>query len=83
MAVTQDEYDINKYSELIKMDDEIVILRREIVKTTSSKLDAGVITSTDYLTELYAKQQAELNLKSHKIELIKAKIQYKTTLGDM
>ncbi|NTV46588.1 MAG: TolC family protein [Chlorobiales bacterium] len=82
VSVKHDLSDIEKIETLIKMDEEIISLRQKIVKQSSSQLDNGVITATDYLTELTAKTQAELMLQTHKIQLVRAKVQYLTKMGE-
>jgi hypothetical protein len=73
--------DIQKYKDLLVKDKEAIALREKIVKAYASQLENGVITSTEYLTELNAKAQAEVNMKYHKILLAKAQIDYLTTKG--
>jgi len=46
-------------------------------------LDNGIITSTDYLTELNAESKAKLDLEVHKIQLIKAMLEYQAAIGDL
>lgn len=75
--------EVRKYEEMIKRDNEIIDLRKKIVKAYSSQLDNGVITSTEYLTQVNEAAKASLNLKTHKIELIKAKLNYVAALGDL
>jgi outer membrane protein TolC len=74
---------ITKAAKLIIGDEEIIGLRKKITTESSSQLDHGVITSTEYLSNLNAESQAELNLEIHKIQLIKAKIDYQATLGNL
>ncbi|NOX48461.1 MAG: TolC family protein [Chlorobi bacterium] len=74
--------EIRKVEELIKRDKEIIVLRERISKASSSQLDNGVITSTEYLTEINAEAGAKLNMTTHKIQLEKAKIDYRASLGD-
>jgi len=73
--------DIRKLQSLIEKDNELIELRDKIVKTYSSQLDNGVITSTEYLTEVNNQLQARLTMESHKIQLIQAKINYLTLTG--
>ena len=75
--------DIRKFEEIIKRDEEIITLRERISKASSSQLDNGVITSTEYLTEINAEASAKLNLTTHKIQLEKAKIDYSASLGNL
>lgn len=81
IACEKDISEINKFELLIQKDREIIELKTKIKETASSQLTNGVITSSDYLTELNAETQAKLNLETHKIQLIKAKVNYLTTIG--
>ena len=62
-------------------DKDIISLREGITKSAAAQLDMGVITSTDYLIELRAEQQARLNLKTHEIQLEQAKAEYSLITG--
>jgi outer membrane protein TolC len=73
--------DIAKNEDLIKSDNEIITLRESIVKTSSSQLENGIITATEYLTEMNNLSQAKVNLQTHMIELVKTKVDYLTLKG--
>ena len=45
------------------------------------RLENGVITSTDYITELNAEMQARIQLDMHRIQLEQARIDYLTAKG--
>lgn len=75
--------EIKKYNDLIKKDIEIIELRKKILKTSSSKFDNGVITSSDYIEDVNAETQAQINLQTHKIQLIISKINYLTSIGKL
>jgi outer membrane protein TolC len=75
--------EIRKFEEFINRDAEIILLREKITKSISSQLDNGVITASEYLTELNAESKAKLDLEKHKIELAKAKLNYNATLGNL
>jgi outer membrane protein TolC len=72
----KDLSDIRKYDDLIKKDEEIVALRKKIAGTTSVQLDDGVITATEYTTELNALTQSQMNLQLHKIQRQMAILSY-------
>jgi len=72
---------IQSLQQQLALDDEIISLRQEIVKSAAAQLENGVITSTDYLIELLAEQQARLNLKTHEIQLEQAKAEYLLITG--
>ena len=75
--------EIRKIEEMISRDLQIIELREKISKSTSSQLDNGVITSTEYLTELNAESKSKLYLQAHKIQMVKAKLDYKATIGNL
>jgi outer membrane protein TolC len=75
--------EISKAEELISRDKELIELREKISKSVSSQLDNGIITSSQYLTEINAEASARLDLESHKIQLIKAKLDYQAVLGNL
>lgn len=83
IALNNKMAEINKFEAFISHDGEIISLRENITKSLSSQLENGVITSTEYLTELNAESKARLDLEKHKIELAKAKLDYNATLGKL
>jgi len=74
---------IRKSERLIKRDTEIIELRVKISAASSSQLENGIITSTEYITELNAESKAKLDQEVHRIELVKAKLEYQSTLGNL
>ena len=82
IAAQKNLSEIDKLQELIKLDHEIIALRKKVTQQLSSQLDNGVVTSSEYLTELNAEHQAALTLESHKIQLIKAQKDYRITIGE-
>ena len=83
VALSSNLSEINKYKSLIETDNQIIQLRSEITKTSSSQLDNGVVTPTDYLSDVNAELQARLNQKTHQVKLSQAKINYLITLGKL
>ncbi len=73
--------DIQKYKDMMIKDNEIIVLREKIVKEAASQLENGIITATEYLTDLNAAAQSKIDLQYHKIELAKAQVDYLTTKG--
>jgi len=74
---------IRKAEGMILRDEAIIELREKITASSSAQLENGVITSTEYITALNAESKAKLDLEVHKIELVKAKLDYQTTLGNL
>jgi outer membrane protein TolC len=81
VETARDIAEIKKYQYLISKDVEIIALRKRVAETASSQFDNGVITSTDYIQRVNDATQAEINLKTHEIQLIQAKVNYNATLG--
>jgi len=80
-TLVQQQEEIMKLERMIAMDLKIVEAKTTIRKASSSQLDNGVITSSDYIVDLNAENQAQFNLKLHEIQLLMAKQNYNTTLG--
>ncbi|MBL7113273.1 MAG: TolC family protein [Bacteroidales bacterium] len=74
---------IRKLEESIKKDEQIVILREKISASSTSQLENGVITSSDYITDLNAETISRIRLETHKIQLIQSKINYMTIKGEL
>lgn len=75
--------DIEKYEKIIGTDEIIVSLQKNVVNTVDNQLKNGSITSTNYLIEINKLVQASLNLEAHKLQLIFAKYQYITAIGNL
>lgn len=82
IELIQKQSEIFNYQKMIKEDEEIIRLRSEIAKTASSHLDNGVITSTEYITELNAETAAKLNLEIHRIFLVKSRVDFAHAKGE-
>jgi outer membrane protein TolC len=74
---------ITKYKRSVELDKQIVQLRTEVKESSFSRLKNGVITSTDFLTELNAETQAKLQLETHIILLQQSVFNYLTLKGEI
>jgi len=74
---------ITKFNKLLETDDEILELQSNVVKTALVQFNNGTITSTTYLIELNKLAKSKLNAEAHKLQLIFAKYQYITAIGDL
>ncbi|MBE9491839.1 MAG: TolC family protein [Bacteroidetes bacterium] len=83
ITAENDIAEIRKYEALIRKDHEIIELRDKIAGTASSQLDNGIITSTDYVTKVNDAVQSKINLETHKIQLVQAKMKYLATIGEL
>ena len=79
----QQKSDIDKYNNLIELDNQIVALREKTKTAAAVQLENGVITSTDYVNEVNATLQAQQNLSIHQIQLLTAKANYLITTGKL
>jgi outer membrane protein TolC len=65
----------------IGKDPELVSLRQRISSAASSQYDNGIITATEYLSQLNNEKQAIINSEMHQISLAMAKIEYYNISG--
>lgn len=79
--VAQQKNEVEKYQKLVSTDAEIVQLRTKIKENASVRLANGIITSSDYITELNAESQAMLTRKLHEIQWLQSQYNYKLILG--
>jgi len=75
--------EVRKYESLLPKDQQIVDIRAGIVHTYASQLSNGVITATEYITELHSETEARLNLRIHEVQLVKAKYDYLAAAGKL
>jgi outer membrane protein TolC len=66
---------------LVATDSELIALRKRITQSAESQYENGTITATEYLNEMNSEHQAEINYEIHKINLAKARIEYKNISG--
>ncbi len=71
-----------RIEEILQTDDEIIALRGRIVRETESRVENGVLTASEYVTELHAEAQARLNKEIHRLQLQRAAVNFRTTLGE-
>jgi outer membrane protein TolC len=82
MELDQQMAEIEKLNEFIESDKTIVMLRKKIAESASAELQNGTITPSAYTTELTQLFESETNLKTHQIQLLLAKANYKITKGN-
>ncbi|HEX3006798.1 MAG TPA: TolC family protein [Bacteroidales bacterium] len=76
ISETNETTRINQLEDALKTDEEIVKLRKNISLQTEKRLDQGIVTMTDYLTEYNAEIKAGLQFETHKIQLMQSKSNY-------
>lgn len=83
IAVQKNLSDIHKYKSMITKDHQIIKLRQKVEQQSASQLHNGVITPTEYITDLYSVYQARLALDEHQIQWMMAKVNYLTKTGSL
>ena len=81
MQLNELKSEILKMETIIKTDVQIIQLREKVLQSYDSQLRNGVITSSDYITELNNLFDAKTNQKVHETQLQLAKINYQTIKG--
>ena len=74
--------EINKIETIIKTDFQIIQLHEKVVQSYDSQLRNGVITASEYISELNQLFDAKTNQKVHQTQLELAKINYQTSKGN-
>lgn len=81
MELQQLDKDIKKMEELLKSDLEIIQIHEKIVKSADAQMKNGVITTSDYLTEVIRLFEAKNNVAQHQVTLKLAQSNYKVSTG--
>ena len=82
MQQKEAESDIDKYEAMLRKDSEIIELREKVLQATTSQLQHGTITSSEYITELNNLFEAKIDQQLHEIQLALAKANYRIIKGD-
>lgn len=81
-VVKQQESEIDKQTNLLTSDDQIIALRASVKETSAAQLENGVINTSDYLREVNAEDQARESKIIHEIQLLMAQYNRQTTTGN-
>ena len=73
--------EIEKLQRLLQTDEEIIVLRRNVLQTARSQLQNGTITASEYVVESNALNQSLITRKTHEITLLQAQANYILTQG--
>jgi outer membrane protein TolC len=80
--LSQDQHyaEIRRLEKLVAIDDEIITLRKKVKETAGVQLEEGVITSTDFVREVNAEDQARQARVLHETQwlLARAKLEFAT-----
>ena len=82
LTLKQQGQEVEKFEQLIKVDDQIIALRTRIKNTSKAQHENGVLSTSDFLRELNAEDAAKQNLLLHQVQLMLAQYNYQTTSGN-
>ena len=82
LELMQQNTEIQKISDLMKADDEIIRLRTSIKKAAEVKLENGVISVTDLIREINAEDVAKQTAAAHRIQHLNAGYNYMYTTNN-
>lgn len=82
LQLMQQNTEIQKISDLMKADDEIIRLRTSIKKAAEVKLENGVISVTDLIREINAEDMAKQTAAVHRIQHLNAVYNYMYTTNN-
>ncbi|MBO9201140.1 MULTISPECIES: TolC family protein [Niastella] len=78
----QQEAEVNKLSQLIQSDQQIIGIRAQVKEAANAQLANGVITANDFLKEVNAEDQAKQTLITHQLQLLMAQVNARTITGN-
>ncbi len=70
ISLTNLDASVSRLRNLIETDKEIIELRARVTRKYSSQLESGVISASEYITQLIAETQARINHQIHEIQLL-------------
>lgn len=82
LQLMQQNTEIQKISDLMKADNEIIRLRTSIKKAAEVKLENGVISVTDLIREINAEDMAKQTAAAHRIQHLNAVYNYMYTTNN-
>ncbi len=70
----KDDWDLNvKYKQQLDIDDAMVRLQEDIIRRAEAQVQNGVMTMTDYLSQINLLTQTRLNQKTHELQMVQAR----------
>ncbi|MBS5795816.1 MAG: TolC family protein [Dysgonomonas mossii] len=82
LETSQEQNEINKNKDLLKYDDDIVILRNNVKRATEAKVANGTSTVIDLMRDVNAEDLAKQDRMQHEIELLQAIYNLKYTTNN-
>ncbi|CAM4098062.1 TolC family protein [Flavobacterium antarcticum] len=82
IELQQLDNEIKKIQQLLESDIEIIQIYEKIVKSSDAQMKNGVITTSEYLTDVIRLFEAKNSLAQHQVGLSLAQHNYQTILGN-
>jgi outer membrane protein TolC len=73
--------EIEKLTQLLRTDDELIALRSRVARTARTQLQNGTLTASEYLIEENALNESLINRSMHEIRLLRAHADYNIIQG--
>ena len=80
--MVQEEAKIEQFRKTMEVDEQVLELQNKISKKAAVSLDQGIITATDYVTELNKESMARNTLATHRVMLMQSIANYLTIQGN-
>lgn len=81
LNTTKQENAIDEMKKILTDDDEIIRLRQSVRKTTETKLNNGIVNTSDLVRDITSENNARIAKASHEIELLNRIYQLKNTIN--
>lgn len=72
IKLSSQKQELSRLQSLIESDKKLIAIRENIRKSADAQLENGIITSSDYLTEVNNEDMARQNLILHEVQLMQA-----------
>ena len=74
---------IEQYQQTLEMDQQVLDLQKKISEQAAVQMDNGIITATDFVTELNKENMARITLATHQVLLMQSMANYLTIQGNL
>lgn len=71
-SVVRDLRDYDKYTAQIRQDDQLIALQEDILRRAEAQVENGIMTTTEYLSQIDLLTQMRINRTSHILQAIQA-----------
>jgi outer membrane protein TolC len=83
IKLSNQNLEIERLESMVSTDAKILEIRKQIKETAEAQLDNGIITASDFLSELTNEDIAKQNSILHEVQLLQAKFNLKIISGNL